>query len=127
GEPVRARPTPAWERAWKWCRRRPTQAALAAVGVLLVVTALVVALLRQHLEKQRLADVRDEVARLVQEGQDALVRDDVDTAQERFRVAWMRVQAEPALGDEQTHVAGWLDHSRRAVNRHRWKQRIPPR
>jgi WD40 repeat protein len=43
GEAVRARPTPAWERAWKWARRRPAVAALslltlavAAVGFVLV-------------------------------------------------------------------------------------------
>jgi WD40 repeat protein/tRNA A-37 threonylcarbamoyl transferase component Bud32 len=38
-EPIRARPAPVWERAWKWARRRPAGAAavaLAAVGVLLV-------------------------------------------------------------------------------------------
>src|SRR5436309_10830973 len=28
---------------------------------------------------------------------------------------------------DQTHVAGWLDHSRRAANQQRWKHRIPPR
>jgi WD40 repeat protein/serine/threonine protein kinase len=38
GEPVRARPTPAWERAWKWARRRPAVAALA--GLVVAVTAL---------------------------------------------------------------------------------------
>jgi WD40 repeat protein len=34
GEPVRARPTPAWERAWKGVKRRPTVAALSAAVVL---------------------------------------------------------------------------------------------
>ncbi len=44
GDPILARPTPAWERAWKWGRRRPTTVALLAVialaitsGVLFVV------------------------------------------------------------------------------------------
>jgi predicted Ser/Thr protein kinase len=37
GEPVRARPVPAWERAWKWARRRPAAAALMAVGTLATV------------------------------------------------------------------------------------------
>jgi eukaryotic-like serine/threonine-protein kinase len=32
GEPVRARPTPAWERAWKWAKRRPAVAALLLVS-----------------------------------------------------------------------------------------------
>jgi uncharacterized protein (TIGR03067 family) len=34
GEPVQARPTPAWERAVKWARRRPAAAALVALSVL---------------------------------------------------------------------------------------------
>jgi tetratricopeptide (TPR) repeat protein len=37
GEPIRARPTPGWERAWKWARRRPAAAlALTAAGLLLL-------------------------------------------------------------------------------------------
>jgi serine/threonine protein kinase len=34
GRPIEARPTPAWERACKWARRRPTTAALLAVSIL---------------------------------------------------------------------------------------------
>jgi tetratricopeptide (TPR) repeat protein len=33
GEPIRARPVPAWERSYKWARRRPAQAALVAAVV----------------------------------------------------------------------------------------------
>jgi tetratricopeptide (TPR) repeat protein len=34
GQPIRARPVPAWERAYRWARRRPAQAALGvAVGL----------------------------------------------------------------------------------------------
>jgi serine/threonine protein kinase len=42
GLPIQARPTPAWERAWKWARRRPTVAALAVSIVALAIVSLVV-------------------------------------------------------------------------------------
>jgi tetratricopeptide (TPR) repeat protein/tRNA A-37 threonylcarbamoyl transferase component Bud32 len=45
GEPILARPTPTWERAWKWARRRPALAALTAVSVLAVVGVLSLAFL----------------------------------------------------------------------------------
>jgi hypothetical protein len=127
GEPIRARSTSAGERLWKWCRRRPTRSALKAVGLLLVLTSFVLAGFRTYRENQRLAQLRDEVDRLVKEGQESLVRHEEDIAQERFREAWIKVQAEPALQNYQTSVAGWLDHSRRAADKQRWKQRSPPR
>ncbi|HZU37612.1 MAG TPA: protein kinase, partial [Gemmataceae bacterium] len=34
GEPIQARPTPLWERAWKWARRRPAVASLSVAVVL---------------------------------------------------------------------------------------------
>jgi tetratricopeptide (TPR) repeat protein/tRNA A-37 threonylcarbamoyl transferase component Bud32 len=127
GEPIRARSTSAGERLWKWCRRRPTRSALGAVGILLVLASLVLAGVRTHRENQRLVQLRGEVDRLMKEGQEALLHHEEDIAQERFRRAWIKVQAEPALQDYQTGVAGWLDHSRRAANQQRWKQRNPPR
>jgi WD40 repeat protein/tRNA A-37 threonylcarbamoyl transferase component Bud32 len=41
GEPVRARPAPPWERAWRWARRRPAVAGLSAAVVLVGLAALV--------------------------------------------------------------------------------------
>lgn len=34
GKPIEARPTPVWERTWKWAKRRPAVAALSAAVVL---------------------------------------------------------------------------------------------
>jgi eukaryotic-like serine/threonine-protein kinase len=36
GDPILARPTPAWERAWKWGKRRPAIVALLGVSTLFV-------------------------------------------------------------------------------------------
>ena len=38
GDPIQARPTPAWERAWKWGRRRKAIVALLAVSTLAVLS-----------------------------------------------------------------------------------------
>jgi WD40 repeat protein/serine/threonine protein kinase len=66
GEPILARPTPAWERAWKWVRRRPALAALSAAVVLVTVVAFAgisAALFRAHDEWQRAeGKARDEAA-----------------------------------------------------------------
>ena len=44
GQPIRARPTPAWERAWKWARRHPVVATLAGVSSLAALAVVVVVL-----------------------------------------------------------------------------------
>jgi WD40 repeat protein len=43
GRPVRARPAPAWERAWRWCRRNPAPAALGAAVVATLLAGVAVA------------------------------------------------------------------------------------
>jgi tetratricopeptide (TPR) repeat protein len=45
-EPIRARPTPAWERAWKWAKHRPAVVALLGVSAAAVVA--VVLLIAWH-------------------------------------------------------------------------------
>jgi serine/threonine protein kinase/tetratricopeptide (TPR) repeat protein len=61
GEPIRARPTPVWERGLKWARRRPAAAALLVVSAaaalsLLVATLLLLAANRREREARALAE-----------------------------------------------------------------------
>jgi hypothetical protein len=127
GRPIMARPTPAWERAWKWCLRNPAWAVLLAVGVLLAAAAAIAFEVRNRAERARVEHVRDEIEAAMKEGQEALARGDEDVAVAQFSDAMTLVQGEPALRDYQTGVAGWLDHARRALSQQRWKQRVPPR
>jgi tetratricopeptide (TPR) repeat protein len=53
GEPIRARPTPGWERAWKWARRRPWQAASVFSGGLLLLALPALAMVYALFERQR--------------------------------------------------------------------------
>ncbi|HEY2908843.1 MAG TPA: serine/threonine-protein kinase, partial [Gemmataceae bacterium] len=127
GEPIAARPVSTSERFWKWCKRRPAQAALIGIAILAVLASAAAAGFWEYRERERVADLRVEVDDLVHRGQEALAVDEIETAQERFREAWRVVQGEDALAAYRTGVAGWLDHSLRAANRQAWKQRTPPR
>lgn len=127
GEPINARPTPNWERAWKWCRRRPAHAALITVGLLFSVATLAVIVVGKQAESRRIKQLRFDVAELVRDGQTLLEHGEADVAYGRFHEAWLIVQAEPALEDHRPGVGGWLDHSRNAINQQQWKQRVPPR
>src|SRR5262249_25715086 len=46
GDPIRAHPTPAWERAWKWAQRRPAVVSLSAAVVVLTLASLVLVTLQ---------------------------------------------------------------------------------
>jgi serine/threonine protein kinase len=127
GEPIAARPTPAWERAWKWCRRKPAHAALVALVVLLAAAGLAAAVIQERREARRVAEVGEQVEGVMEEGREALRREDVDAAREKFQEAWVAVQGEPGLRHLQTGVVGWLLHGERAAHLRGWKQRIPPR
>jgi tetratricopeptide (TPR) repeat protein len=122
GEPIHARPTPAWERAWKWSRRHPAWAALLGVASVLLFGGVVLLILREH----RVARTRTEVALLVKEGQEALARQEVQLAQAKFEAALAKVLAEPALRDQELFVRGWLDHGIQNAEKQRWRKRQPP-
>jgi WD40 repeat protein/serine/threonine protein kinase len=69
GEPIKARPTPAWERAWKWARRRPSMAALTASTVFVTLLALILVTWqwrRAEAEQQRTEEQRGRAVRIAE-------------------------------------------------------------
>jgi WD40 repeat protein/tetratricopeptide (TPR) repeat protein len=118
GEPVRARPTPAWERLLKWARRRPAAAALLVVAVVGVLAFAVettwarVALgrsaAREHQHavdaERALAESRQRLVRLtVANGADLLDDDNLLGALPWFAEALRLDQAEGEPGREEIH------------------------
>ena len=126
-EPIHSRPTSNWEHAWKWCQKKPAQAAWVALGLLLCVGGLFAALIISEREKNRIDQLRQDVTQLMQVGRRALDQDELETAQARFQEAWIKIQSEPKLLDHATSITGWLDHTRNALNKSHWNQRVPPR
>ena len=107
GEPILARPTPAWERAAKWARRRPATAALVAVGLVAAI-GLAVAAERYRLQREqsRRRDERFAASRL--EAVDGIdlshrqrARGKLDDARSTLSDApdEAELQAEPRLAD----------------------------
>jgi tetratricopeptide (TPR) repeat protein len=77
GQPILARPTPAWEKGWRWCRRRPAVASMAAALVLVALGGLSLTL---YLWRQA---VDDRVRALASEGQAVAERSQAEAARQQ--------------------------------------------
>jgi hypothetical protein len=114
GRPVLARPVPGWERAWKWARRRPALAGLAAAALVAVLTGTASAVLYGLYERQKAdyehqkADAREreaEGSRTVQDlfaaGKQAEDDGHFDQAKERYDQALGTLNAVPGAAGEE--------------------------
>ncbi|HJT76046.1 MAG TPA: tetratricopeptide repeat protein, partial [Gemmataceae bacterium] len=141
GESIRARPTPAHEKAWKWVRRRPVVATLSAclalaavgfVGLLLWYHVDLQARLGQALaderasqneqeavrERERLGQVRDKVKDLLHAGEAALAAQDWQNARLQLTRARDQVAGEPGLAELQERAERLLEQSGRQRRDH---------
>jgi tRNA A-37 threonylcarbamoyl transferase component Bud32/Flp pilus assembly protein TadD len=114
GLPIRARRISPLERAWRWCRRNPAAAALAAMVLVLVGLSVSGALWlqRQQLERRIEAELRRGQARLAIEA--ALGRQE-DLRQQGL---WDDAKRELALAETRLYDAGSDELQRRLAQAH---------
>ena len=116
GEPIRARPTPAWERGLKWARRRPTTAALSTLGTIAGVALLATALAYREAslrEERRVAGVKLESLDDLGRAHTMEERGALDDARAALTGLLGRLQAEPRLVRERRRAEGLLADVRR--------------
>jgi tetratricopeptide (TPR) repeat protein len=112
GRPILARPVPRWEQAWKWARRRPALAGLAAamlVAVLAVTTSAVLYGLNASLEAaaefqkaatlEREKQARQDVDKLYRQGQQAEDAGRFEQAQKQYVRALTTLNDVPGAAD----------------------------
>jgi tetratricopeptide (TPR) repeat protein/tRNA A-37 threonylcarbamoyl transferase component Bud32 len=135
GEPIRARPVPAWERALKWARRRPAHAALAAAVLLAVLAGLAGAVFYGLYKGQQAVAFRQQLERrqrvddLWNLGQDAERAGQLADAKERYDRALATLDAEPEapaglrtlIEEAQRRVVSRLDDE---AARRRWQEQV---
>ena len=86
--PIRARPTPAWERGVKWVRRRPALAAVVGAGALAALTlaaVIVLANVRLQRERDRAEARRREAVANLRKARDAVDRMLTRVSEERLK------------------------------------------
>jgi eukaryotic-like serine/threonine-protein kinase len=129
GEPTLARPLSPWERAYRFCRRKPRVAALLATvvgSVLLALGAISTALVvtRQSLKETRIAEskTRGALSRAEQSEADALQSEadaieQKDRARQHLRLAEFHIYLNELQRARQLWSEGQIDEVRAVLNR----------
>jgi tetratricopeptide (TPR) repeat protein/tRNA A-37 threonylcarbamoyl transferase component Bud32 len=130
GDPVWARPTPAWERMWKWVRRRPALAAAGGTCALLLIGFVILHLVRLNAEVSRALDGERQANRraLVADARTTLAR--VETAINT--PDWERAAVEldglrPRLAEATAGAAGNCDLAELAAQTGRLRDQVDRR
>jgi serine/threonine protein kinase/Tfp pilus assembly protein PilF len=119
GEPIRARPAPAWERAWKWARRHKTAAAL--IAVLVAAAAGLTAGSLWYYQHQAFAAAREVAERrtvqdLLSKGDQARAKGNWQSARNRAGEALALIQnAAPTLDDRKADAERLRDEAQRQL------------
>jgi WD40 repeat protein len=112
--PIKARPVAAWERGWKWFRRRPAHAALAAVLVLTSLGAIVGLSWFHAREKQYTSTSREAFHRVRESAKKAHEQSLLATRHQRLALKhWVASQLKTA---EEFYNRGEVETTRSILN-----------
>lgn len=122
GRPIRARRTPAWEKAAKWARRHPAASVLLLVG-LMALGGGAAAWWRTDAarrasdvrESRRLTGVRVALGRELRTAQAAMARDDWSEARALLAGLSSRLEREPALADLRAEATSLRNETAAAI------------
>ena len=96
GEPIRARPTAAWERAWKWGKRRPAVVGLLGVSAAAAVGLVLLIVWHNASLREQLVQAREE-ERLARQGEQEAV--------EAERLSRLQAEGQKLFHDAEVAVA----------------------
>jgi serine/threonine protein kinase/tetratricopeptide (TPR) repeat protein len=99
GDPIKARPTPSWERAWKWAKRRPAVVALLAVSTLAVVSMVLFIVWHNVSLRGKLVVAIGEERRARQGELDALAKNRLAVLQQEGQKLYDSARVAMAAGD----------------------------
>ena len=97
GRPIKTRPAPPWEKAWKWSKRNRAAASLIIVSVALA-AIFVAYLFRELREERRIGVLRTKVATF-QAQADEVKQNDIAEANKHLHAAFQIIRGEPSLAD----------------------------
>jgi eukaryotic-like serine/threonine-protein kinase len=114
GRPIEARPVPFWERGWKWVRRRPAIAALAAAATLAVIAGF--GGFAWHTTQLRRINeqLRDQKTRAESNARDAL--DQRKLVEERERMLRRQLRGHQVFAAQQAVLAGNFELAHRMLD-----------
>jgi eukaryotic-like serine/threonine-protein kinase len=122
GKPILARRTPAWERGWKWSRRHPVVATLAALALIASIGAVWSIEHRNQTlrreaseEDQRVDNRRREALVGLLKGQEQIARGELDEARVALARLETTLQTESRLKDLRLGVSDALAEARRRI------------
>ena len=99
GKPIKARPTPFWERGIKWTRRHPVPATVMIASVVVAISLIVAYIRYQRGVDRQIAMTTSRSAEVIFQAQEDMAQHQLDQARTRLLGLLPKIEGEPRLQD----------------------------